>query len=52
MGDLDDTKPRSKEETLEEAIKFLDDVAFSMACFVNSFKRYCEKAGFITKDDS
>ena len=36
-------KEKTGEELLKEAIEFLDEMQFNMACFVDHFKRYVEK---------
>ena len=43
MGNFDDTKPKPKEETLKEAIEFLETASFNFASFVGAFKSYLEK---------
>ncbi len=45
MGNFDDTKPKSAKETLVDCIESLDGMMFSMACYVDQFKRYLKKAG-------
>ena len=41
--------PKTKEEQLENTLEFLDSVSFNFACFVDSFKKYLEKANIIDK---
>jgi len=43
-------KPKSKEETLKDAIEFLDTAKFNFACFVDAFKRYLIKSGLLKKE--
>jgi len=40
--------PKSKEEQLSETLDYLEETRFNFACFVDSFKRYLEKAGMLT----
>jgi len=47
MGNLSDTKPKSKEETLAGALEELQDVKFHFACFIDQFERYLKKAGML-----
>lgn len=51
-------KPKSPEETLKDSLEFLDksleateDLRFNFACFVDSFKRYLEKAGILKEKE-
>jgi len=43
-------KEKPKEETLKDAIDFLDTAKFNFACFVDSFKRYLIKSGLLVKE--
>ena len=44
---IEDTKPRSKEQELKDCIEYLEETRFNFASFVDSFKRYLEKAGML-----
>lgn len=43
--------PKTKEEQLSNALDYLEETRFNFACFVDSFKRYLEKAGVKENDE-
>ena len=47
MSNFDELKSKSKEEQLIETLNYLEETRFNFACFVDSFKRYLEKAGVL-----
>ena len=49
-SNLDDTKPKTKEEDLTYALNELEDMKFHMACFVDAFKKYLIKSKLLGKD--
>jgi hypothetical protein len=43
--------PKNKEEQLSETLDYLEETRFNFACFVDSFKRYLEKAGILKEKE-
>ena len=39
--------PKNINEQLSETLDYLEETRFNFACFVDSFKKYLEKAGFL-----